>query len=224
MESETKAATARMRLIFSKEGATRYISHLDLARALERALNRAALPVAYTQGFNRRPRLSLAAALPLGYTGAAEVADVWLVEPVAPATFMAQLAAKMPPGIGLRAVHETPLIGPSLQQQLAESIYEVAFAEAVDGPALRDAVAALLAAPTLLREKKRTKDGRPQQFDLRPLILALDVTEGAGPLLRLRLVHTATQTGRPDDVLDALGLDPVSYTHLGWARRRRIAS
>ena len=228
MESETKAATARMRLIFSKEGATRYISHLDLARALERALNRAALPVAYTQGFNRRPRLSLAAALPLGYTGAAEVADVWLVEPVAPATFMAQLAAKMPPGIGLRAVHETPLIGPSLQQQMAESVYEVAFSEAVDGPALRDAVAAMLAAPTLLREKKRTKDGRPQQFDLRPLILALDVIEGAGPLLRLRLVHTATQTGRPDDVLDALGLDPlaarvhrvglrftaVSYTHL----------
>ena len=109
-----------------------------------------------------------------------------------------------------RQVHETPLIGPSLQQQLAESIYEVAFAEAVDGPALRDAVAALLAAPTLLREKKRTKDGRPQQFDLRPLILALDVTEGAGPLLRLRLVHTATQTGRPDDVLDALGLDPLA--------------
>jgi hypothetical protein len=193
MESETKAATARMRLIFSKEGATRYISHLDLARALERALNRAALPVAYTQGFNRRPRLSLAAALP-----------------VAPATFMAQLAAKMPPGIGLRAVHETPLIGPSLQQQMAESVYEVAFSEAVDGPALRDAVAAMLAAPTLLREKKRTKDGRPQQFDLRPLILALDVIEGAGPLLRLRLVHTATQTGRPDDVLDALGLDPLA--------------
>ena len=48
------------------------------------------------------------------------------------------------------------------------------------------------------------------------------MTEGAGPLLRLRLVHTATQTGRPDDVLDALGLDPVSYTHLDVYKRQKL--
>jgi radical SAM-linked protein len=72
----------RVRITFTKEGATRYISHLDLARAVERALNRAGLPVAYSQGFNRRPRLSLAAALPLGYTSEAEMADVWLTETV----------------------------------------------------------------------------------------------------------------------------------------------
>lgn len=210
MENETNAApAARMRLIFSKEGATRYISHLDLARALERALNRAGLPVAYSHGFNRRPRLSLAAALPLGYTGEAEVADVWLTEVVAPATFMAHLAPKMPPGVSLRVAHETPLHGPSLQQQLAESIYEVRFIDPVDGAALRAAVDAALAALSLPYERARAKGGRPQLVDLRPLILAMDVMEGDGPRLRLRLVQTATQTGRPDDVLAALGFDPL---------------
>lgn len=210
MENETKAPAARMRIIFSKGGTTRYISHLDLARALERAINRAGLPVAYSQGFNRRPRLSLAAALPLGYTGEAEVADVWLVAPMAPATFMAQLAPQMPPGIVLRAAHETPLVGPSLQQQLAASIFDVRFVEAVDVAALRAAVESALAAPSLLRERTRTKNGRPQLVDLRPLILDMDLTQDEdGPCLRLRLVQTATLTGRPDDVLAALGFDPL---------------
>jgi radical SAM-linked protein len=210
MESETKTPVARMRLIFSKEGATRYISHLDLARALERALNRAGMPVAYSHGFNRRPRLSLAAALPLGYTGEAEIADVWLTEPVDATTFMAHLSPKMPPGIRLRAAHETPLIGPSLQQQLAESIYEAVFVDPVDAARLREAVAAALAAPAILHERARAKGGKTQLIDLRPLILALDVSaEADGPRLRLRLVQTATQTGRPDDVLAALGYDPL---------------
>ena len=55
-ESQPPRPAQRLRLTFSKDGPARFISHLDLARALERALNRAALPVAYTQGFNRRPR------------------------------------------------------------------------------------------------------------------------------------------------------------------------
>ena len=85
-ENQPVAAVQRMRMTFTKEGTARYISHLDLARAVERALNRAGLPIAYTQGFNRRPRLSLAAALPLGYTSQAEIADVVLalLEPKAP--------------------------------------------------------------------------------------------------------------------------------------------
>lgn len=200
----------RLRLTFAKGGAARYISHLDLARALERALNRAGLPVAYTQGFNRRPRLSLAAALPLGYTSTAEVADVWLVAPVEPEHFRQRLMASMAPGIALVAVAEAPLAAPSLQQQLSESEYEVTFPAEVDGAVLRTAVADILAAGTLMRERRRPKDNRSQPYDLRPLILDMDVEERDGATrLRLRLVQTAAQTGRPDDVLAALGYDPL---------------
>ena len=210
-DSQPPRPVQRLRLTFSKDGPARFISHLDLARALERALNRAALPVAYTQGFNRRPRLSLAAALPLGYTSAAEVADVWLTEPVEPEAFRERLMTRMAPGIAILAVVEAPLTAPSLQQQLAESVYEVGLPAAVSAGALRQAVAELLAADTLVRQRHRPKDNRSQSFDLRPLILdlAVDERQDDGLWLRLRLVQSATQMGRPDDVLASLGLEPL---------------
>ncbi len=202
--------TQRLRLTFSKDGPARYISHLDLARALERSLNRAELPVAYTQGFNRRPRLSLAAALPLGYTSVAEVADVWLTEPVAPEVFRERLAARLAPGIALLSVEEVALAAPSSQRQLVTASYEVAFPAGVDVTALRGAVADILAAESLLHDRRRAKDIRPQPFDLRPLIVAMRLQEdGDGPRLHLELAHSPTSTGRPDDVLAALGLDPL---------------
>ena len=210
-DSQPPRPVQRLRLTFSKDGPARFISHLDLARALERALNRAALPVAYTQGFNRRPRLSLAAALPLGYTSAAEVADVWLTEPVEPEAFRERLMTRMAPGIAILAVVEAPLTAPSLQQQLAESVYEVGLPAEVSADALRQAVAELLAADTLVRQRHRPKDNRSQSFDLRPLILdlAVDERQDDGLWLRLRLVQSATQMGRPDDVLASLGLEPL---------------
>ena len=210
-----ETTTHRLRFTFSKSGATRYISHLDLARALERALNRAGLPVAYTQGFNRRPRLSLAAALPLGYTSAAELADVWLTEPVAPEVFRVRLMARMAPGIAVTAVVEVPPSTPSLQQLMVASEYDVTFVDPVDVDGLRGKVADLLAVEVFLATRYRAKEASPRPFDLRPLILDAAVTmEGdatglVAPVLRLRLVQTATQTGRPDDVLVALGFDPL---------------
>ena len=74
----------RLRLRFSKGEQLKYISHLDLARAWERAFRRAGLPVAHSQGFNPRPRLQIAAALPVGVTGRAEYLDVWLTEALVP--------------------------------------------------------------------------------------------------------------------------------------------
>jgi radical SAM-linked protein len=201
-----------MRITFTKEGATRYISHLDLARAVERALNRAGLPVAYSQGFNRRPRLSLAAALPLGYTSEAEMADIWLTEHVSASLFAARLAASMPPGIGIKMVGEVPLNSPSIQQQMAESIYEVRFLDPIDEATLQDRVTDLMAAESIMREKVRGKGNKPQVIDLRPLIVAMDVRRDEDGELRLtlRLVQTASQTGRPDDVIAALGVDPLN--------------
>ncbi len=208
-----------MRITFSKEGVTRFISHLDVARALERALNRASLPLAYGQGFNRRPKFSLAAALPLGYTGEAEVADVWLVESLSPESFLQQLSPKMPPGIVVTSAVEVPLTLPSLQQQMTESIYSVHFMHQIDAADLARRVDSVKAAESLIRERTRTKTKRPQSFDLRPLILDMRVeTDDDGvATLQLRLVQTATQTGKPDDVLAELGIDPLD------ARVHRVA-
>jgi radical SAM-linked protein len=205
------AAVQRLRLTFSKEGATRFIGHLDLARTLERSLNRAGIPVAYSQGFNRRPRLSLAAALPLGYTSEGELADIWLVEPMEPQQAHQQLMARIAPGLIIHQVVEVLLTEPSLQQSIIASTYEVTFLDPLDEASLRRRVGELLAAESLVRTRQGGKKGKEKTYDLRPLILTLSVEEreDGEPYLQMHLRQTPTQMGRPDEVLLALGFDPL---------------
>lgn len=212
-------AIQRLRFTFGKDGPARYISHLDVARTLERALNRSRIPVAYSQGFNRRPRLAMAAALPLGYTSEAELADIWLTEISEPEDVQARLIDRMAPGITIVNMNEVPLSAPSLQQSLLASAYRVTFFDPVDGDLLQKGVSGLLAAETLPRERKRAKDKHPKPYDLRPLIMELCVQKGdmSGIELAMQLVQTPTQTGRPDEVLASLGFDPLDVrVHRTW--------
>ena len=148
-ESDGIVAVQRLRLTFSKFGAARYIGHLDLARTLERALNRSQIPVAYSQGFNRRPRLTMAAPLTLGYTSDAELADIWLTETADPADIWRRLMDRMAPGIEVTMMEDVPLAGPSLQQSLKAAEYRTTFLDPVDKQQLIERVDALLSAYTL---------------------------------------------------------------------------
>jgi radical SAM-linked protein len=207
-----KLPVQRLRLTFSKEGATRFIGHLDLARTLERSLNRAGIPIAYSQGFNRRPRLSLAAALPLGYTSEAELADIWLTEQMEPEEVRGRLMARIAPGLIVHAIAEVSLGEPSLQQSIAASTYEVTFLDPIEKETLQQQVIELLAANSFVRVRQGSKKAKEREYDLRLLILALSVEErGEGdPVLKMRLRQTPTQTGRPDEVLLSLGFDPLA--------------
>ncbi len=194
----------RLRFRFGKDGPARFISHLDLARALERALNRARLPVAYTQGFNRRPRLQFAAALPLGFTSEAELADVWLLEQVEPETARQQLMSRMAPGITVHEIWQVPLTAPAMQAVTAEATFVAFLPAEIDVAALQQRVVAALAAQTLPRTR------RGKAYDLRQLIhdLALAQVDDDWQLT-LRLALEPGATGRPDETLAALGLEPL---------------
>src|SRR5512137_863511 len=91
----------RMRVTFATDDTVKYVGHLDMARAWERAVRRAHLPLAYSQGFNPQARMHFAAALPVGFTGQAELIDVFLDADVEPADFLARLAPALPGGIRL---------------------------------------------------------------------------------------------------------------------------
>ncbi len=95
----TDQARIRYRLRFHKTEAMRFTGHLDLHRALERTIRRSGLPLAYTRGFSPHPRLQLAAALPLGFVSRAEVADLWLEQPLAAPDVLSRLQAAAPPGM-----------------------------------------------------------------------------------------------------------------------------
>ena len=199
----------RLRIIFSKDGPARYISHLDLARTLERALNRAKIPVAYTQGFNRRPSMQMATALPLGYTSEYELADILLAGQMAPEQVQQQLMAKMAPGIVILRVADVPVSGPSLQSMTHSSTYVATPLDPVDFAKLQANVVQMLAADKL--ERVRERRGKKKVYDLRPLILDLAATqdEDGQVHIHMNLCLEPAKTGRPDEVLAALGFDPL---------------
>jgi len=93
----------RLRFRFGRGEELKYISHLDLMRLWSRALRRAGLPVAYSEGFSPHPKISLAAPLPIGVTSEAELMDITLWKPVSPHFAMKSLVPRLPRGIDLVA-------------------------------------------------------------------------------------------------------------------------
>lgn len=201
----------RLRITYTKTGSLRYTGHLDLHRVWERTVRRAGLPLAYTQGFHPGPRLSIASALPLGFVGRAELMDIWLNDEAAqPAErpYQELLQAAAPPGLTLLRVEQVDDKLPALQTQIAAAEYEVTVLEAGLGSGLDGRVAGLLAAASLPRERR----GKP--YDLRPLILTLECQP-----LSLHMILSASEgaTGRPEEVLDALGI-PVELARVERVR------
>lgn len=195
----------RLRVTFARGEGLRYITHLDLMRAWERALKRAALPVAYSEGFTRHPQIAVAAPLPVGATGEGELMDVFLEAPIAPDEFRDRLVAQTPPGLAITAVEVMPLVWPSLQSFVREWTWRVELPPCTDMESVRRAVAALLASASLPWTLRREKEVK--HYDLRPLVLELRIDEAApGPVLIARM--RAEAGGRPEQVAAALGLDP----------------
>ncbi len=184
----------------------RFTGHLDLMRAWARLLRRADLPIAYTQGYNPQARLNLAAALPLGFTSECEVIDIWLKQTLPPEEFLARAAAAVPPGLTVHTAREVDLKAKSLQSQLVTAAYIVTL---TPSPDLVSRVETLMAASSLPRER------RGKEYDLRPLIEDVWLEDDG---MGMRLAGRPGATGRPDEVLFALGLDALSYhihrTHL----------
>jgi len=103
----------RLRLVFAKKKQIKYIGHLDLVLAWERALRRAQMPLAYSKGFNPHPKIQVASSLPLGATSSAEIMDIILNQPVPPAEALARIRAALPLGLELHSVEEVPLKAPT---------------------------------------------------------------------------------------------------------------
>ena len=215
--TDTPAAKQRLRITFTRDERLKYIGHLDMARTWQRIVRRANLPLAYSAGFNPQPRMSFAAALPVGCTSDHEELDLVLSPPRAIDEVQAQLARALPPGMELISIAEIPLSAPALQMQLAAAEFEIAVAgEETIGP-LRERVAQFNAAAEVLRDR------RGKMYNLRPLVQALSIDPAqalsaeqgrAGRadravIIRSRLQATPEGTGRPDELAAALGLDPA---------------
>lgn len=197
----------RMRVTFATDDAVKYVGHLDMARAWERAIRRARLPLAYSQGFNPQPRLHFAAALPVGFTGQAELVDVFLDAELTPADFLAQLAPALPAGIRLLHAEPVPRERPALQAAVCAARYRVEVETDEPAATFVGRLASFMARPAVWRQRRRGKE--VVRYDLRPLIKTLTY---AGPCELGQSFETevrveAGATGRPDELLAELGYE-----------------
>lgn len=199
--------TQRVRLTFSKDGPLRWVAHLDLMRTWERTIRRAELPLSYTQGFSPHPRIALAAPLPVGVSGARELIDLWLEEDLSTSEVAKRLSRAMAPGLTVLEVEQVAEQLPSLQSCLRAARYEVGFeADAIDLDGVAGAIDELLARETLDWEEQRGEKVR--RYDIRATILALEVgaSDGGDAVISMHLSLEEGRTGRPAQVLKALGV------------------
>jgi len=208
----------RLRLRFSRGEELKYVSHLDLMRLWERALRRAGIPIAYSEGFSPHPRISLAAPLPVGVTSEAELMDVVVQKVVSPYFFMQNTKPQLPRGMEVFEVLQVPLTAPSLQSQTQFIDYRVSDRSDRTADEIRGAINATLQAEKLPWHHMR--DTGPRFYDLRPLIEDLSLVSWLDHIftLGMRLRCDTRGTGRPEQVTAALGLTE----HPGLVHRTKI--
>ena len=126
----------KQRVRFAKRGKVRFLSHRDLARVWERALRRAGIRVAYSEGFSPRPRLSFGLALSTGYESLGEYLDIDLADDLEPDELVALVNPSLPTGMEAQAAIRIPPGTDSLQQAVTSSSWEIEVA-GVDADAHR---------------------------------------------------------------------------------------
>jgi radical SAM-linked protein len=197
----------RLRINFAKTDAMRFTSHLDLHKSWERTIRRSGLPLVYSQGFNPRPKLQLASALPLGFTSDGEILDAWFAEiHLSIDQILEALHGSVPPGLLIHKVAEIDPSSPPLQTQLRSAKYIVTLLDTF--PDLEFRLENLQACDTLPRQR------RGKTYDLRPLIISLSgmqVDDQDRSRIAIHLSAQEAATGRPEEVLAALGI-PLETT------------
>ncbi|HEV7523830.1 MAG TPA: TIGR03936 family radical SAM-associated protein, partial [Acidimicrobiia bacterium] len=168
-----------VRLQYTKLGKVRWISHRDVARALERAFRVAQLPLAFTEGFSPRPKVSFGLALSTGHESDAEYIDLVFAQDVDLEALPDLLTPALPEGISVVGVVALADRAPALQEAVTCVEWRVDVAHQdltdVDPAQLRDRVDTALALSTLETIKRRK--GRDVVEDVRPVIRRITVCD-----------------------------------------------
>jgi radical SAM-linked protein len=127
------APVQRLRFTAQKLDTYRYISHLDWVRLMQRAFKRAGIPIAYTQGFNPKPKMHFSPALPMFMAAAAEFLDVDVTAELTPAEVLAKVNAYLPPACALTAGEAIAITSPSIDASLTSMTYTAIALPALTG-------------------------------------------------------------------------------------------
>lgn len=204
----------RYRVAYSQDGPARWVGHLDMMRAFARAARRAQLPLAYTQGFNPRPRMSFAAPLPVGMRGSQEYADLELEDALPADEVARRLRETAPPGLEILRVRRVSDDRPALMSVLDRARY------VCEGPLPGNLTAAEIESRLVSFAGRqeilaaRREGEKPR--DIRPGIKSITARVGDGKIvLAMELKAGSQGSVRPEEVLRALReflpIDPASF-------------
>lgn len=160
----------RVRVRFAKAGKLRFISAIDLGRVWERALRKADLPIAYSEGFSPHPKISFGDALPLGFASTAEFAELTFGGDVDLVDMNRRLNMAFPPGMEVLDAVQSTAGDKRLGKLLQASLWALEYASSVD---LAPAVQALPVSGPL--QVHRERKGERVTVDLRPPLAGIGV-------------------------------------------------
>ena len=207
-----------IRIRFTKLGKVRFTSHRDVARLFERALRKAAIPVAYTEGFSPRPKIAFGLALSTGHESMAEYLDIAVPETsdVDVTALPGRLSSALPNGIDVVAAAPVPPGDASLQEAVTSCTWRIEMLDTDVSSAHRLVDAALAADELVLT---RTRKGKEVTDDLRPAVLSLTIDGRTDDGRVALLTELATQPRglRPAELLQVL--DPLGGIHEGRVLR-----
>jgi radical SAM-linked protein len=180
--------TFRLRLCFQKRDRARFLSHLEVVRAMERMVRRAQLPYAVSRGFNTHMRQAPGPALPVGTTGLAELYDVWLTTYLKPADALMRLQKASAQGLEVLGVTYVSPKAKGLQATHPCEEYEVVLTGCtLDAPTLSARLATLIAGGTLTTRRKNKekvydlKQAVMRQPEVREMQEVQEAQRGSGP-------------------------------------------
>jgi len=204
--------SVRYRVRWTKEGRTRFVSARDQSSIWERAIRRADLPIAYSEGFTPHARVSFPDALPVGVASTGEYAELTFAAPIRAEDALARLSETLPEGMDILTYTEVPAGAPKLASLLRATLWELVWPP-VDTTALtvllEERCDTLLAATT--HEVVRHRHDGDRTLDVRPAVVSLAVAtgptpDGSGARTTLRAVlRNDAPIVRPADLLVALG-------------------
>jgi radical SAM-linked protein len=199
----------RLRVWFGKLGDMRLVGHLDLVRLFDRAVRRASLPISFSGGFHPAPRIMIANALSLGYTGTGEIVEFEFKETVDLADFQQRLAAELNEQLPIYAVEEVSLQSPAATQLISRAEYQLTIAtQAEITTAQWQSWVDTVNQSTTIMQTQTTKSGKTRAVNLRDRLFALELLATQPQSAELRYLGSCQNDGtmlRPDQLLYMLG-------------------